>query len=1199
MKKLSLLLIIFELLSLDLVGQFDIVNLKTNTQVTPIGSDISIPQFSWQMISKDKKKDRMQVSYQINVKDEKGTTVWKTKKIDSDISHSIQYKGNSLQPSTRYTWEVTVWDNYKKTDVASSWFETGLLNTSIDAWSGAQWIGVANEDLNLYAHYQGIYKIEYDLQLDQASQSTKASFVFGANDPRMMNKYQNLMGQENKKDQSYIAIELDLSGIGKDTNQVAILNIYRVGYTNTDNDKLPFRSLKIPHRLINLSNQYEKHKIYIINDDFTIFEFYLGEVNPSNRIEDASMIPPSPPPFGKRGLNLNPVGAGHDYLTFPMLSEIGFKTDENQKAIFSNLKIKNLRHPSNELFYEDLQKTDSKTIFNHPNLTVENGKYHISGKTFCVADPSHDAVPMLRTEFNTGNTNIKKARLYVTARGIYELYLNGKKVGNEYFNPGLTQYNKNHMYQTFDITKELVSGMNAIGAWLGEGWWSGNLTYLGTNWNYFGDRSSLLMKIVITNQDGTEKVITSNDKEWKVNTDGPIRVGSFFQGEVYDATKEAAINGWAKIGYDDSKWQKANEVTLAESGFAGVAPKLNYDDFKLVGQMGENVTKVKTLTAIGVKEVRPKVFVYDMGQNMVAIPQVKITNGKNGQRINMRFAEVSYPDLPAYKGNEGMVMMENIRAALATDIAILKGGDEYIQPRFTFHGYRYVEITGLDSPIPINDVKALVISSVNELSSKYETSDPLVNKLWENITWSLRSNFVSIPTDCPNRNERMGWSGDISVFARSATYLSDANLFLRRHLLGMRDIQFPSGRFTDVAPVGGGFGGTLWGSAGITIPWETYRQYGDLQLLDEHYDAMKKYVDFLQTKIDKETGILNEGPLGDWLSPEGNKNDNTLFWMSYYAYDLDIVSKAAKILGRNEDARKYQLQADLIKQKFNDTYIDKVSHKTIKSGLRTGFMGPPNERDNRTASEKGKIMDTQASYAIPLGLGTFNGENLPFALQNLRNAIERKSIDDSGKERPSHSLMTGFIGTASISQALTQNGANDLAYKLLTNKQYPSWLYSVVNGATSIWERLNSYTLEDGFGGNNSMNSFNHYSFGAVAAWMYEHSLGIQRHPTIPAFKEFVLAPSIDPTGSIKYAKGYYDSTYGRIESEWAVDGGKVIYKVTVPSNTKANLHLPATSINQIKANGKKLKSWKDAVIKNNEVILPLGSGTFEFIIEK
>jgi alpha-L-rhamnosidase len=307
--------------------------------------------------------------------------------------------------------------------------------------------------------------------------------------------------------------------------------------------------------------------------------------------------------------------------------------------------------------------------------------------------------------------------------------------------------------------------------------------------------------------------------------------------------------------------------------------------------MGDNASIVKTLTARSVEEVRPKVFVYDMGQNMVGVPQIQIKNGKKGQEIILRYAEVKYPNLPDYKGNEGMVMMENIRAALTQDTYILKGGDETIQPRFTFHGYRYVEITGVDQAVPAASVKGLVISSITGLSSSYETSNELVNKLWQNITWSLRSNFLSIPTDTPARNERMGWSGDISVFSRSATYLTDADLFLRRHLLAMRDVQAESGRFTDVAPMGGGFGGTLWGSAGIIVAWETYQQYGDLPLLREHYDAMKKYIQFLETKVEKNTGILNEGPLGDWLSPENNKNDNTHLWMAYYAYDLEIMAK--------------------------------------------------------------------------------------------------------------------------------------------------------------------------------------------------------------------------------------------------------------------------------------------------------------------
>ncbi|MDE2393397.1 MAG: family 78 glycoside hydrolase catalytic domain, partial [Cytophagales bacterium] len=581
------------------------------------------------------------------------------------------------------------------------------------------------------------------------------------------------------------------------------------------------------------------------------------------------------------------------------------------------------------------------------------------------------------------------------------------------------------------------------------------------------------------------------------------------------------------------------------------------------------------------------VFVYDMGQNMVGFPKIFIKNGKPGQVITMRFAEVLYPDLAEYAGQKGMIMLENIRAALAQDIHILQGGDEYIQPRFTFHGYRYLEITGIEQAPELPQVAGIVLSSVKNISSSYETSDPMVNKLWSNITWSMRSNFLSIPTDTPARNERMGWSGDINVFSKTATMMAPVNNFLRRHLLGMRDVQRADGRFTDVAPMGGGFGGTLWGSAGIVIPWETYLQYGDKAMLAEHYPAMKRYMTFLDSKV--KDGILNEGPLGDWLSPEGNKNDNTLFWMAYQAADLAIVSKVARILGYTADADAYLAQSEAKKVDFNTIYVDKSTFKTIKSGVKTGFMGPPNANAAPEASDKGQLMDTQASYAIPLALNVFNGINSQHAVTHLVETITRSNKDDQGVARPPFSLMTGFIGTASISEALSANGKHDIAYGLLTTKTYPSWLYSVANGATSIWERLNSYTIENGFGGNNSMNSFNHYSFGAVAAWMYTHSLGIQRDETSPGYKHFILQPTPDPTGKISFAKGHVETMYGKISSEWTKHGNKTTYRFTIPANTSALVKLPK---------GKMQKGGIKASISGDRLVFELGAGEYELVVE-
>ncbi|MFC3812226.1 family 78 glycoside hydrolase catalytic domain [Lacihabitans lacunae] len=1188
MKKKILLGILMSLFIHPIFANFNLEKLQVNYLSKPLGTDNAKPQFSWQMKALDAKKGYLQTAYQIRVFDEANAEVWNSKKVTSGISNAVEYAGKALKASTKYTWQVQVWNNFGETSTSKSWFETGLLNPNLSAWSGANWIGGGDADLTFYSHYLAVYKISFGLQLDEKSGSTKAAFVFGANDHRLANQYLNLMTVEKGKNQSYVALEIDITNLK--TGGSALLNIYRVGYTKTDTKETPIKSLEIPKSLINEANKYQKHQVYA-ESNLGVFEFHIDGQTDAHKVEDKSME--AIPPYGQPGFNVNPLGSGNNYITFPMLADIGFQTHAGQSANFSDIEITNFRFPGNTLFKDNI--STNSALFS--NLKIENGTYKLSGETLTTADPSKNAAPMLRTTFSTKNKKIKKARLYATARGIYEIYINGKRVGNDYFNPGLTQYNKHHMYQTYDVTNLIAAnGKNAIGAWLSEGWWSGNITYLGDNWNYFGDRQSLLAKMVLTYEDGTEQVIASNDKDWKLYTDGPIRVGSFFQGEVYDANKEAAIKDWLTAAYNDKNWKNAEVVTLKGSTFSG-ENQLNFDDMKLIGQYEESPTIVKTLVAKKVENPRPGVMVYDMGQNMVGVPQIHIKNGKKGQLINMRFAEVLYPNLPEYKGNEGMVMMENIRAAHATDQYILKGGDETIQPRFTFHGYRFVEITGIETPIPVNEVKGLVISSVKALSSAYETNNPMVNKLWENITWSLRSNFLSIPTDCPQRNERMGWSGDISVFSKAATYLTDANQFFRKHLLAMRDLQTEGGRFTDVAPVGGGFGGTLWGSAGVVVAWESYSQYGDKQLLAEHYDAMKKYMTHLDSKINKD-GILNEGPLGDWLSPEGNKNDNTLFWMAYFAYDLDIMSKMATALGKTEDAAAFLKRSEEIKKAFNDIYVDKNTHRTVKSGLVTGFQGPPGENQIVQPTHKGALMDTQASYAIPLALGAFDETNKPFAIQYLSETIARKNKDDGNIERPENSLMTGFIGTASISEALSQNGKEALSYKLLTNTQYPSWLYSVVNGATSIWERLNSYTVENGFGGNNSMNSFNHYSFGSVAAWMNNHSLGIQRGADNNAFKSFILQPTPDPNKEITFAKGYFDSMYGRISSSWKLENGTYVYEISVPANSTATLYLAAKSIDQITESGTKITNWKGVSQAGENVVIPLVSGNYKFSVK-
>lgn len=1083
--------------------------LKVEYAETPLGIEVEKPRFSWQMGVADHERGYFQTNYQVLVATEKGQLVWDSGKIKSDLSLNIEYAGEPLQPATRYAWRVNVWNQRGEQSSASSWFETGLMSndSAYQGWSGAKWIGGGDEDMVLYSHYLPVFKLNFSLQLDEASATTRTAFIYGANDERLMDKNKNLYHLENRPNESYIKIELDIAPLTE--GKEALLNVYRVGYHPDDKRDTPFKSFPVPQHLINKDNQYARHTISLTSDlGFT--RFYInsakGEINHAQAGSNQAKAGADNAKSEIGSVNLNPLGQGGDFIAFPVVGDLGFAVPAGQAASFSKVEIANLRSPA------------------HVIATVKDKDYRVVGDAsaaFETFTPKGNSAPMLRTVFTSSGAAVAKARLYVTARGIYEIYLNGKRVGDDYFNPGITQYNKTHLYQTFDVTDYLHSGTNALGALLAE--------------------------------------------------------------------------GWSTAAYNASGWKPAKEVALESNICREGSPGVNdYFGFTLLGQFGQTVKEIDELTAVSVEEVRPGVFVYDMGQNMVGVPKITLSGMKPGTKINLRFAEVKYPALPEYAGNTGMIMLENIRAAMAQDIYIARGGRETIHPRFTYHGYRLLEITGIDRPLPLESVKGVVLSSIHQLASHYETSNAKVNKLWKNITWSSYGNFVSIPTDCPQRNERLGWMGDISVFSRTATYLADVPQFLRRYLRSARDSQHADGRFPDIAPLGIGFGGLLWGSAGITVPWECYQQYGDKALLAEHYDAMKRYISYIiENTIETKTNLIVQnrawGDLCDWLGLEDEKNDKSLVWEAYFIYDLELMSKMAAALGKTVEAEWYKELHAARKDFFNKTYIQPGTGKTIFSAF--------------IPEKKGTFVDVQTSYVLPLAFDIIDKENKSKVVTNLAKTVVRENITDSGKQCPAYSLMTGFIGTAWIGKALSDNGYTDLAYKLLQQTSYPSWLYSVDQGATTIWERLNSYTHTDGFGGNNRMNSFNHYSFGAVGAWMCGHSLGIQRDENNPAFKHFLLKPEIDPTGQMRFAKGHYDSMYGRIESSWKVEHGAVHYEFTVPGNTTALLYLPASSARYVRENGriitKKCKGVEYAGEENGKLLLKLQSGKYSFEVRE
>jgi len=1208
-----LMLTLFTCLCQNVSGNAKVQNLQVEYTKTPLGIDVQTPRFTWQMIVSEGDRDYSQSAYQLAVTNPEGKVMWDSKKTADGKSLNIQYAGSPLQPTTKYNWTVTVWDQKGASSSNSSWFETGLMNPdpALSAWDGATWIGGSSDNLVLYSPYLAIFNLKYKQTIEKGS--TRASFIYGANDSRLLDKYKNIYQVENRKNESYIKIELDISAVDGTENGKAKLNIYRVGYEGTDSPINPLKNFEIQTKFIDNSNKNSEHTVSFTSK-FGSISISLDGSSSFIAVPSATSSQTAPPGvpqevMGRVGggvsVVVNPAGSGGDVLCFGMLCDMGFSTDAGQKATFSDIVVSNNRYPNSTLFAENLTGTSSKSIYSanasdpSSGLTLTDGKYSLTGGSkgaFVVANPSRNSVPMLRTKFNTNEKKIERARLYVTARGIYEIYINGKRVGDDHYNPGLSQYNITHFYQTYDVTSMVKTGGNAIGAMMSEGWWSGLLSF-GSIWNHFGDRQSLLAKLVITYADGTKKVITTNDKDWKYYNDGPILYSSLDFGEAYDAGKEAAIEGWTTASYNDSKWKKATAIELKGTAYMGGEPdfrgnkdEFSWDKLSITGQIGNSAGIYKTLIAQSVKEVRPKVFVYNMGQNFVGVPKIKIKNGIAGSKITIRVSEMLYPNLKESGNNVGTLMTENYRAALSQDTYIMKDGEQIIQPRFTSHGYQYIEITGIDTPLSLDAVEGLVISSVRSLTADYTTSNPKVNQLWSNLVWSNVDNFLTIPTDCPQRNERMGWSGDINVFSRTATYVSNADQFLTRHMYAMRDVQSPKGRFADVSPVGGGFGGVLWGSAGIVVPWETYLQYDDAGLLKQHYPAMVNYMDYLETTIDPKTGLSSDGQLGDWLGTQNNMLGTAFLVTAYHAYNLGIMAKVARVLGKNSDAEKYQAMYEKRREFFNKTFVN-GDKKTI------GLIGGSPFGPRPATPPEFKVADTQTSYAVGLAMDLFNSENKPAMIQNLAETVERQNKDDGGVLRPTYSLMTGFIGTAWISKALSDNGLSELAYKILQGNQYPSWLYSIEQGATSIWERLNGYTVEDGFGGNNGMNSFNHYSFGAVGQWMMAYSLGIQRDE--PGFKKFILQPEPDPTGQMTFAKGYYDSMYGRIESGWRLENGNLIYYATVPANTTATLYLPASSEKGITESGKTITTAKGVkFIKyvNGKAIFELQSGSYNFI---
>ena len=583
------------------------------------------------------------------------------------------------------------------------------------------------------------------------------------------------------------------------------------------------------------------------------------------------------------------------------------------------------------------------------------------------------------------------------------------------------------------------------------------------------------------------------------------------------------MDGWTTAAYDDRSGSSAVVVPLEGTTFIGAGRRIasgapgtpfSYDKLSLVGQIGDNAGVFRTLH----REERQGSAARRLRLRHGAEPGRRAEdhaspNGRAGGRITLRYSEMLYPDLPESGKNVGMIMTENYRAALSQDVYTMKAGPQVFQPRFTSHGYQYIEITGIDKPLPLAAVQGVAISSVRELTADYKTSSEKVNRLWSNLVWSNVDNFLTIPTDCPQRNERMGWSGDINVFSRTATYVSNADQFLTRHMYAMRDVQAPPGgsptsrRSAAASAASSGAARASWFRGRPTCSTKTSR------LLERHYPAMAAYVDYLETTIDPKTGLSSDAQLGDWLGPQNNAlgsrlpRDRLSRLRPRHHGEGRRGPRQARRCGEVPGAVR---EAEGVLQRHLRECREEDARPTGGGGLRRAAPAAP------AASSAWPTRRRPTRCGLAMGL--FNDENVPAHGQEPGgHRVSARTRTTTASTRPKYSLMTGFIGTAWISKALSDNGPSELAYRLLHNNQYPSWLYAIDQGATSIWERLNGYTVENGFGGNNSMNSFNHYSFGAVGQWMMAYSLGIQRDE--PGFKKFILQPEPDPTGVMTSAR--------------------------------------------------------------------------------
>jgi alpha-L-rhamnosidase len=760
-----------------------------------------------------------------------------------------------------------------------------------------------------------------------------------------------------------------------------------------------------------------------------------------------------------------------------------------------------------------------------------------------VKDPERGTITVtpakyLRKTFET--PAVTRATLHATALGVFTVEINGQRISDERLAPGWSAYQRRVHSKTWDVTKFVRDGGNVIGTTLADGWYSGYVAYglltgqeglvPGINGRYYyGVSPAVRIQLELELADGTRKVVMS-DTSWKSST-GPILESDILMGESYDARKE--LTGWSTAGFNDSSWQNAVVKTGSNS--------------KVLPHPGVPVRPIMEITPKSVTELKPGVFIFDLGQNISGVVRLKV-KGKAGDKVTLRYAEILHKD--------GRLSTENLRCARAVDTYILKGdpAGETWTPEFTYHGFQYVELTGFPGKPTTDAVTGIVIHSDVPYHGTFGCSDPMLNKLYQNMVWTQRANFFEMPTDCPQRDERMGWTGDAQIYVNAATFNADIASFYTKWLRDLNDDQWDYGAYPAYAPRPlarpNEHHAAGWMDAGVICPWTIGQTYGDTRVISEHWRKMNDFMDWRSTRDPELKGGTDDCNFGDWLSLGDVKTPIPFIDLAYHAYDAKLMAEMAAAIGNKQAAAKYRALAEKVAAAFRKAYLKPDSSLTIHN---------------------------QSAYAMALFFGLIPEAQRAAAAGHLAGLVKSNG----------NRMTTGFLGTRPLLPALSGNGHHDVSGTLIQQHEFPSWGYEVDNGATTIWERWNSYIKGTGVH-KPDMNSFSHYSFGAVCEWMMADLAGIDR--AAPGFDRVRIAPR--PTGTITHASASTETRHGKLACSWKIEGGKFLAEITVPPNTTADVTLPVKGeISEGGANATGRPGIRE--VKGNQ--LSLGSGTYQF----